>query len=117
MTNSLTDIKPSDILDEMDGSFNRAQATGLNCLIFLALREQTTVAYQQKEWGFDDIPEQIITWCNALDDDDLLELAKQITENLLKDEFTAEEMNAKSGESFTIQGIHPEDNPSLLSDY
>lgn len=78
MTNSLTGITKSDIITQI-GNFNRTQATGLNCLIFLAVREQTTVTYQYEEHDFEDIPEQIIYLCDRLDDDALLDLAGQIT--------------------------------------
>jgi hypothetical protein len=82
MTNNLTDIKPTDIITHIEQNFNRPQAIGLNCLIFLALREGTNVGHQRKEWGFGDIPEQMITWCDQLDNDDLLELGTAIANGL-----------------------------------
>ncbi len=85
---NVTDIKPSDIIAKI-GDFNRAQATGLNCLIFLAVREQTTVTYQFEENDFDDIPEEIVNLCDRLDDDALLDLAGHITFSLVTEKATA----------------------------
>lgn len=79
MSNSLTDVNPNDIITHVEQNFSRAQATGLNCLIFLSIREQTSVSYQHEELGFDDIPQQIVTWCDRLDVDALLELTARIT--------------------------------------
>ncbi|MEH1874116.1 hypothetical protein [Nostoc sp.] len=75
---NITEIKPVDIITRI-GNLTRTQAMGLNCLVFLAVREQTTVTCQHEEVGFDDIPEWIIGLCDWLDDDGLLDLAEQIT--------------------------------------
>jgi hypothetical protein len=82
---SLTDINQQDLIAHIEKTFNRAQATGLNCLIFLSLREQSTVAYQWDEWGFTDIPQQVITWCDQLEEDDLISLAAHIAAGLLEE--------------------------------
>ncbi|MEH2392588.1 MAG: hypothetical protein V7K21_13360 [Nostoc sp.] len=119
MPNSLTDVNPNDIITHVEQNFSRAQATGLNCLIFLALREQTSIAYQRKELGFEDIPEQVIAWCDGLEEDDLLDLAARITAGLLDnlgevgtqylydlfDEVTAAALHTKSAQIQTTQGL------------
>ncbi|PHK25675.1 hypothetical protein VF12_36770 [Nostoc linckia z15] len=53
---------PAEIISDIANSLTRTQATGLNALIFLSLREETSVAYQHKEWGFLDIPGFIVAW-------------------------------------------------------
>ncbi|MEH2287187.1 hypothetical protein [Nostoc sp.] len=88
MTNSLTEAKLIDIITRI-GNFDRAQAAGLNCLIFLAVREETTVTYQYEEIGFDDIPKEIVRLCDRLDDDDLLDLAGRITLALIMEKNAA----------------------------
>ncbi|MBG1267757.1 hypothetical protein [Nostoc sp. WHI] len=85
MTNILTETNRLNIVAHVQKTFNRSQATGLNCLIFLALREQTTVKYQHEEWGFDDISEQIVTSCDQFDDDELIALAADIATGLLEE--------------------------------
>ncbi|MEH1802161.1 hypothetical protein [Nostoc sp.] len=102
---NVTDIKPSDIITHLNNqNKNYCQATGLNALIFLALREQTTVAHQHKELGFDDIPEQIIAWCDCLDEYDLTELAAEIA-NGLWDENIAAALVIKISEPIAVQAI------------
>ncbi len=39
---------------------NHAQLAGIGSLIFLAIREETTLEYQWEEWGFDDISHETI---------------------------------------------------------
>ncbi len=131
MTNGLTDINPSDIVGHIEQNFNRTQATGLNSLIFLALREQTTVVHQRKEWGFEDIPQHIAAWCDELTDDDLLEVATAITTGLLDnlvetgtqvmsdllDDFAAAALEAKNIQNYAAQAIDDQNKPNLLSDY
>ncbi len=63
---------------------NHKQLTGLCCLVFLAIREKTTIEHQWEEWGFDDIPHQIILDCE-MDDAGLLELATTAATYLLED--------------------------------
>ena len=93
---NVTDIKPGDIIAQI-GDFNRAQAASLNCLIFMAVREETTVTCQYEEIGFEDIPERIVTLCDLLDDDELLGLAGQITLSLIAETVAAalDEENAQ----------------------
>ncbi|MEH2456553.1 hypothetical protein [Nostoc sp.] len=107
MTNSLTGIKAVNIIAHVQRNLNRAQATGLNCLIFLALREQTTIAYQRKEWAFEDIPEQIINWCDELSESDILVLASEIAIGL-SDEITATQIAVEKAKSQTPQSIEPQ---------
>ncbi len=83
-TTTLTDISRQDIVAYIEESFNPAQAAGLNCLIFLSLREQSTVAYQWDEWGFTDIPQQVITWCDELKEHELRLLTVDIAIGLVK---------------------------------
>ncbi|PHM11649.1 hypothetical protein [Nostoc sp. 'Peltigera malacea cyanobiont' DB3992] len=106
---NLTDIKPVDIITHVEQNFNRSQATGLNALIVLALREQTSVAYQHKEYCFEDIPEQIVAVCDSLDEYHLLFLVVEITSWLLGE--------VKSAQSIAAQPIDDQDQPTLLSDY
>jgi hypothetical protein len=113
---NLTEIKPIDIIIHIEQNFNRTQATGLNCLIFLALREQTTIAYQRKEWGFEDIPEYILGWCDSLEENDLIQLAVDITAGLL-DEIIGAAVESKNPESIAVQAIEAKVNTPLLSDY
>ncbi|MEH2261013.1 hypothetical protein [Nostoc sp.] len=103
MTNSLTDTKPNDIITHVE-NFNFDQAIGLNCLLFLAVREQTTVAYQCEEMGFEDIPKQIVTLCDQLDDDALLKLAGQITLTLIAEE-NAAALDEENAQPFAVQEL------------
>ena len=104
MTNSLTDIKPGDIITHLNQNINHRQATGLNALIFLALREQTTVAHQHKELGFSDIPEQILAWCDCMNKYDLTHLAAEIA-NGLWDENIAAALVIKTSETLAAQKL------------
>jgi hypothetical protein len=113
---NLTEIKPIDIIIHIEQNFNRTQATGLNCLIFLALREQTTIAYQRKEWGFEDIPEYIVSWCDSLEEDDLIQLAADIAAGLL-DEIIGAAVEPTSAQIITMQAIESKVCTPLLSDY
>ncbi|MEH2381125.1 MAG: hypothetical protein V7K27_19935 [Nostoc sp.] len=113
---NITDIKPPDIITHIEQNFSRTQATGLNCLIFLSLREQTTVAYQRKEWGFEDIPEQIITWCDSLKECELIQLAEEIASGLL-DEIIGAAVEPTNAQIVTMQAIEAKANTPLLSDY
>ncbi|MFN6540890.1 MAG: hypothetical protein RM021_031740 [Nostoc sp. EkiNYC01] len=108
--------QPEEIITHIEQNFNRAQATGLNCLIFLALREQTSVAYHWNEWGFADIPQQVIAWCDELQEDDLLDLTTQITVGLL-DELVTNLREPENIQPVAAQAIEPNPTPSLLSDY
>ncbi|MEH1916978.1 hypothetical protein [Nostoc sp.] len=112
---NLTDIKTSDIIAKI-GDFNRAQAIGLNCLIFLALREQTSVTRQHEEFGFEDIPPQIAQSCDRLDDDALLDLAGQITFCLVTEKATAA-ADEENAQLLVEQAIYDQNQPTLLSDY
>ncbi|MBD2415868.1 hypothetical protein FACHB389_29340 [Nostoc calcicola FACHB-389] len=125
---NLTEIEPVDIIMHIEQNFNRAQTTGLNCLIFLSLREETSVAYQLHEWGFHDIPEYIVAGCDSLGENDLIELATEIATSLL-DELVTNLQEPENGENTTaalvsvnaepvaVQAIEPEYIAPLLSDY
>jgi hypothetical protein len=113
---NLIEIKPIDIIIHIEQNFNRTQATGLNSLIFLALREQTTIAYQRKEWGFEDIPEYILGWCDSLEENDLIQLAADIAAGLL-DEIIAAAIEPNNAQVITVQAIESKVNTPLLSDY
>lgn len=41
-----------------------AQLARLGVLVYLAIREETTVLYQFEEWGFEDVPQDIIVCCD-----------------------------------------------------
>ncbi|MFN6565440.1 MAG: hypothetical protein RMY28_037345 [Nostoc sp. ChiSLP01] len=116
-----------EIITYIEQNFNRTQATGLNCLIFLSLREQTTIAYQRIEWGFTDIPSSVIHKCDSLDESDLLELATEIARNLLDElinPFSLENSGItttagedKNAKTIDMQATEPNFTPTLLSDY
>ncbi|MEH1849271.1 MAG: hypothetical protein V7L25_30955 [Nostoc sp.] len=100
---SLTDINPIDIITRI-GDFNRTQAAGLNCLIFLSVRERTTIAYQHKECCFGDIPIDIVAMCDQLDDDALLDLAGRITLALIMEK-TAAALEEENAQHVAVQAI------------
>ncbi|MEH1805375.1 hypothetical protein [Nostoc sp.] len=112
---NVTDIKPSDIIAKI-GDFDRAQSTGLNILIFLAVREQTDVSSQLEEVGFADIPQEIVWLCDQLDDDALLDLAGQITFCLVTEKATAA-VDEENALLLAAQAIDDQKQPTLLSDY
>lgn len=112
----MDEMNVTEIITYIEQNFNRTQATGLNSLIFLALREQTTVLHQKKEWGFDDIPVSIARWCDKLPDQYLLAIATAINTHLL-DELTNDSTFANSAQNHAVKAIEPQKQPSLLSDY
>ncbi|MEH1797395.1 hypothetical protein [Nostoc sp.] len=113
---NITDMKPPDIITHIEQNFNRAQATGLNALIFLALREDTSVAYQWRSHVFEDIPDQIIGWCGCMDKHDLVELATAIANGLLDDIFPVA-LDTENHQKPTVQASDDQKQPTLLSDY
>ncbi len=113
---NLTDINPVDIITHIEQNFNRAQATGLNSLIFLAMREQTTVVHQRKEWGFEDIPRHIACWCDELTDEDLLGVATAIVTVLLE-QMSIMPIFTEKAQNIAVQAIDDQKQPTLLSDY
>ncbi|QLE41694.1 hypothetical protein FD723_15565 [Nostoc sp. C052] len=106
----------AEIITHIEQNLNRTQATGLNCLIFLALREGSDVAHHWNEWGFADIPQQVIVWCDELLEDELLNVATAIINGLLDDIFTAA-LGTENAQKLTPQAIKPQNQPTLLSDY
>ena len=112
---NVTDVKPSDIIAQI-GDFNRAQATGLICLISLAVRENTSVAHQYEEIGFEDIPERIVTLCYQLNDDALLDLIGRIALALIMEK-NAAALDEENAGHLAGQPIEAQKQPTLLSDY
>ncbi|MEH2193421.1 MAG: hypothetical protein V7K98_12390 [Nostoc sp.] len=112
---NLTKMKRLEII-KYSKNFDRAQSLGLNSLIFLALREQTSVAHQYEECGFQDIPEELIAGCDALENDELLDLAGEITFHLLGEKITAA-VEDENAQYLAAQAIHDQNQPTLLSDY
>lgn len=55
-----------------NASLSKAQLLGLCALICIAQREETTISYQQDEWGFVDVPADIISQCDAVTEDEQL---------------------------------------------
>lgn len=51
-------------LSESLEQLTTAQLAGLGALVYLAIREETTVLYQFEEWGFDDVPQEIVAYCD-----------------------------------------------------
>lgn len=56
-----------DNLSESLEQLTTAQLAGLGALVYLAIREETTVLYHFEEWGFDDIPKELIAYCDFSD--------------------------------------------------
>lgn len=106
----------TEIITHIEQNFNRAQATGLNCLIFLALRENCDVVNHWNEWGFADIPQEVVSWCDELQEDELLGVATAITAGLL-DENTTISMFTENAQNYAVQAVEPQKQPTLLSDY
>ncbi|XHR81384.1 MAG: hypothetical protein ACFKPT_24685 [Gloeotrichia echinulata GP01] len=69
-----------EILDKLE----RPSACGLAALIFIAKREQTSVAYQHKKWNFSEIPHHIIDYINGLEDEEHLAIAQQLVNGLIE---------------------------------
>ncbi|WP_242045462.1 MULTISPECIES: hypothetical protein [unclassified Calothrix] len=74
----------TDIYSHVSEHFDRAQASGLQVLIYMALREQTSIAYQHKELNFHDIPLNIVLSVDALSEDEQLYLASQIASDMFE---------------------------------
>jgi hypothetical protein len=74
----------NDQIEEILFRLTHVQLTGLGCLAFLAIRENTTIEHQWKEWGFSDIPHETIVEFQ-LDDAGLLELATVCATYILED--------------------------------
>ncbi|MDZ8135170.1 MAG: hypothetical protein RM049_07675 [Nostoc sp. DedQUE04] len=106
----------TEIITYIEQNFNRTQAIGLNSLIFLSLREDTSVGYQWKSWGFVDIPKQVIDWCGCMDEHDLIELATAIA-NCLIDGIIPTAVEPANAQIIAMQAIDKQKQPSLLSDY
>lgn len=109
--------KPVDIILYIEQNFTRAQANGLNALVFLAMREQTSVAYQQMEWGFTDIPQEIIALCDSLDEYHLVFLGVEIASWLLGGKKATILAEAENAQTVAVQAIEPQSITPLLSDY
>lgn len=78
------------ILEYTQQHLDRSQILGLQTLIYLSLREQTSIAYQHKEMGFTDIPLELATATDALSEEEQLYLAAQIADEIFEDiAFTA----------------------------
>lgn len=112
---NVTEINLENIITRI-GNFDLAQAAGLNCLIFLALREQTTVTYQFEENDFDDIPEEIVRLCDEFDDKYRLDLAGRITLALIMEK-NAAALDEENAQYLATQAIDAQNQPTLLSDY
>jgi len=112
----MDEMSVTGIITYIEQHFNRQQATGLNSLIFLALREQTTVMHQRKKLGFDDIPVPIASWCDELPDQYLLQVATAIITVLL-DEITNRSIFAKNAQNHAVRAVEGQNKPTLLSDY
>lgn len=55
------------------------QKLGLITLITLSLRENTSIYYQKKEWGYYDVPLPIVTRLDELGASEQLTIASEIT--------------------------------------
>ncbi|MEH2123723.1 hypothetical protein [Nostoc sp.] len=84
--------------------FTLSQTTGLASLVFLAWREKTSVWDQWSECGFADIPENTVSLCDLLSDQDQLKLAADIAIGLLK-EIVAANLERENAESISVQAI------------
>lgn len=45
---------------KLSNNFSPTQLAGISILALLAYREKTDISYQYREWGFQDIPEELI---------------------------------------------------------
>jgi hypothetical protein len=73
---------------------NHVQLTGLGCLAFLAIRENSTLERKWREQGFFDIPyETILSF--ELEDADLMELVTVIATRIFEDLTTNEKAIAQ----------------------
>jgi hypothetical protein len=77
-------IQALDILLYTQHHFDRAKILGFQTLIYLSLREQTSIAHQHKEMGFADIPLDIVLSTDCLDEDEQLYLAAQIADEIFE---------------------------------
>ncbi|MEH2224405.1 hypothetical protein [Nostoc sp.] len=108
----------TEIIAHIEQNFNRAQAIGLNTLIFQALREQSSVSRQRKELGFDDIPEEITVLCDELEINyELLDLTRRIITGLINGRYRPRPTRRKNNASLGVQAIDDQKQPALLSDY
>ena len=96
--------------------FTLSQTTGLASLVFLAWREKTSVWDQWSEWGFADIPENTVSLCDLLSDQEQLKLTADIAIGLLK-EIVAANLEQENIEPIAVQGIEAQNQTTLLSDY
>lgn len=74
----------ADIL-EYAQKLEHSQVLGFQTLIYLAAREQTSIAYQHKEMGFSDIPLNLILSTDALSEEEQLYLAAQLADEIFED--------------------------------
>lgn len=72
---------------EKVAKLDRHQAYGLQALILISLRESTSVACQHSEYGFSDIPEEIVELCDALDQNAQLVVVIEICSSFLDEDF------------------------------
>jgi hypothetical protein len=77
-----SDTEQDIVISQILSSLNCSQLAGLNTLLFLSIREKSSIAYQYKEWAFTDIPSKVIYCCDNLDNKQQLKLAIQIAEKL-----------------------------------
>lgn len=76
--------------DPYIAGLNLAQLSGLATLIFLSIREKTSIAYQWKEWGFTDISHETIQefqrYFDQLTNTEMLQIVNSITSSIHKHE-------------------------------
>jgi hypothetical protein len=72
------------IVSQIDAWLSESAALGLVALLNIAVREQTNVSYQVKEFGFDDIPRHVIELIDNLSADEYLSISYHISTGLLE---------------------------------
>lgn len=80
MTNDQFDIYQ--YMSEID----RPKVYGLQALIYMSLREQTSIAYQHEELNFSDIPPEVISRVDELSEEEQLYLAAQIADDIFEED-------------------------------
>jgi hypothetical protein len=73
-----------DIAGRVDAWLTKSAAMGLVALLNIAVREQTNLSYQIKEWGFDDIPGHVIDLIDDFSNEEYLEVAYHISTGLME---------------------------------
>lgn len=75
----------TEVIEKIDPLLSKESALGLLALLAIAIREQTCLTRQIKNFGFTDISEEIPPLLDDLSDLDYLEICCHISQGLLND--------------------------------